>query len=540
MIPLRYGPNALLVECSDLDEVAALHAELVRRAARGVLPPVQDLVPAERTVLIDGLEDPASFAAQLATWTLRPAATEPGRTVQLAVHYDGPDLDEVADAWGVPAEEVAAIHSAHEYRVAFCGFAPGFAYLTGLPERYHLPRRPTPRPSVQPGFVAVAGPYTGVYPSASPGGWNLIGATDAELWDLERDEPALLVPGSTVRFVPTSTRPAPLSPAALSSAPLSPPPSRTAGQAHRARPAAVEIVRAGSLTTVQDLGRPGFAHLGVPRSGALDVAAHRLANRLVGNDPEAATLETTISGLTMRALAPMVVAVCGAVAPVRIDGRPAPWSTPIELREGQTLDVGTATRGVRSYVAVAGGVAAPRVLGSRSTDLLSGLGGQPPRDGRNRLRDGDRLALGEPAGPPRPADTHPVTVTGPAGLESVVELPVVPGPRPGAFPASAWRVLTESEYTVSSASNRIALRLEGPGLPRSGPDTIPSEGTVLGAIQVPADGRPIVFLADHPPTGGYPVIGVVPAAALGPAAQAPPGTRLRFRARAAAGGLRTG
>ena len=294
-------------------------------------------------------------------------------------------------------------------------------------------------------------------------------------------------------------------------------------------------LRAGPLTTVQDLGRPGYAHLGVPRSGALDQDAHRLANRLVGNGPQAAGLESTLTGLTLRALGPVVVAVCGAVAPVRRDGRPAAWAEPITLRAGEILDVGAALRGVRSYVAFAGGVAVPPVLGSRSTDVLSGLGPPP-------VRDGDVLPIGVPEGAPRAADTYPVSVTapvvpggpgGPGGgdyaTESAFELPVLPGPRPESFAPEALRALTGGVYTVSQASNRIALRLDGPPLPRAGADTIPSEGAVLGAIQVPADGRPIVFLADHPPTGGYPVIAVVPIAALGAAAQAAPGARLRFR-----------
>ena len=530
MIPLRYGAHALLVECADLDEVAALHAELLRRAERGALPPVLDLVPAERTVLIDGLDDPAALAAELATWTLPPARTEAGRTVRVAVHYDGPDLDAVAAAWGVSRDEVAAIHSGHEYRVAFCGFAPGFAYLTGLPERYHLPRRATPRPSVPPGYVAVAGPYTGIYPTGSPGGWNLIGATDAQLWDLERDEPALLVPGDNVRFIPDPAAPATPPPAAPTAA--APYPNATQPAPVPEAAPAIQILRAGTLTTIQDLGRPGYAHLGVPRSGALDQAAHRLANRLVGNDPDSATLETTLSGLTLRALAPVVVAVCGAIAPVRVDGRPAPCAAPVELRAGQTLDVGTASRGVRNYVAIAGGVAVPPALGSRSTDVLSGLGSATAgaeQSREPRLRDGDLLPLGTVSRPAQPADTHPVTVTAPADAGSVIELPIVRGPRPDAFPQAAWQALITHEYTVSPTSNRIALRLDGPALARTGPDTIPSEGAVLGAIQVPADGRPIIFLADHPPTGGYPVIAVVPPDALGPAAQAPPGTRIRFR-----------
>ena len=304
-------------------------------------------------------------------------------------------------------------------------------------------------------------------------------------------------------------------------------PDRAAGAGHVAADAAhaLEIIRAGALTTLQDLGRPGYAHLGVPRSGALDLTAHRLANHLVGNEPGAATLESTLTGVTVRALTPTIVAVCGAVAPIRRDGHPAPWAAPIALRAGETLDIGIATQGVRNYVAFAGGVAVPAVLGSRATDLLSGLG---PR----KLRGGDVLPLGTPSHPARPADTYPVTVTAPdpnPDHESAFELPILPGPRAAHFPDHAWRTLTSSDYTVSQSSNRIALRLEGPPLPRTGPDTIPSEGTVLGAIQVPADGRPIVFLADHPPTGGYPVIAVVPVAALDLAAQAPPGARLRFR-----------
>lgn len=205
---LRYGAYALLIECADLAQVAALYAELIRRRAAGTLPPVDDIVPAERTILIDGLADPATLAAlarELPTWS--PVTAEPlipgaGKAIDIAVRYDAADLAEVAAAWQVSEAEVAAIHSAHEYRVAFCGFSPGFAYLVGLPEAYHLPRRPTPRVSVPPGSVAVAGPYTGVYPRSSPGGWHLIGTTGADLWDLARDEPALLVPGSIVRFTP--------------------------------------------------------------------------------------------------------------------------------------------------------------------------------------------------------------------------------------------------------------------------------------------------------------------------------------------------
>lgn len=199
---LRYGAHALLVECADLAEVTALHAELTRRRAAAALPPLDDIVPAERTVLIDGIAEPAELAADLPTWSLSTAPPDRTQTVDIRVRYDGPDLAEVAAAWNVPTADVAKVHSAREYRVAFCGFTPGFAYLVGLPEAYHLPRRPTPRVSIPAGSVAVAGPYTGVYPRSSPGGWHLIGTTDADLWDLDRPAPALLEPGSAVRFIP--------------------------------------------------------------------------------------------------------------------------------------------------------------------------------------------------------------------------------------------------------------------------------------------------------------------------------------------------
>lgn len=288
------------------------------------------------------------------------------------------------------------------------------------------------------------------------------------------------------------------------------------------RARSVEVVRAGLLTTVQDLGRPGYAHLGVPRSGALDIRTHALLNRLLGNPVGAAALETTLSGAALRVAQGGYAAVGGAPAAVRIDGGPAPWGQAVWVPAGSVLDVGAASAGARSYIAFAGGVAADPVLGSRSTDLLSGLGPAP-------LRDGDRLALGEPPGAPavvaaRGAGPVPWSVPPP-----VIELPVLPGPRADQLTASARTIMFEVEYAVGPASNRIALRLDGPALARGGADTIPSEGTVLGAVQVPADGRPIVFLADHPTTGGYPVVGVVTPEGLERAAQAVPGTMCRFR-----------
>ncbi|MFE1246580.1 allophanate hydrolase subunit 1 [Streptomyces sp. NPDC058741] len=198
---LPVGEDALLVEVSSGQEAQALHAELLRRRAEGSLT-AREIVPAARTVLLDGLDSPARLAAELTAADLPPAPPHAREVVEIPVRYDGPDLADVAAHWGVPEREVARVHAQTEFRVAFCGFAPGFGYLTGLPPRYDVPRRSTPRTAVPAGSVALAGPYTGVYPRSSPGGWQLIGTTDAVLWDHARVPAALLSPGTHVRFVP--------------------------------------------------------------------------------------------------------------------------------------------------------------------------------------------------------------------------------------------------------------------------------------------------------------------------------------------------
>ncbi|MFI8853464.1 allophanate hydrolase subunit 1 [Streptomyces sp. NPDC053499] len=200
------GSRGLLVELATAEETEALHAELLRRRAEGTLPPVREIVPGARTVLLDefGSRDEARrLAAELPGWQVPPLTGGSAEAVEIPVRYDGPDLADVAALWGVTPDEVARIHAACHFRVAFCGFAPGFGYLTGLPERYHVPRRATPRTRVPAGAVGLAGGYTGVYPRSSPGGWQLIGtAPETVLWDPGRTPAALLAPGTRVRFVP--------------------------------------------------------------------------------------------------------------------------------------------------------------------------------------------------------------------------------------------------------------------------------------------------------------------------------------------------
>jgi len=192
----RAGPDGLLVELSSLDQVLRLAAELRRRAPPGLV----EIVPAARTVLLAGAGLDA-LASEIATWRLPPLAPDAQPPVEIPVRYDGPDLDEVCALTKLSRDELIAQHAGPVLTVAFCGFAPGFGYLSGLPASLHVPRRPSPRTQVEAGSVALAGEFTAVYPRASPGGWQVIGHTGVAMWDAARDPPSLLAPGARVRFV---------------------------------------------------------------------------------------------------------------------------------------------------------------------------------------------------------------------------------------------------------------------------------------------------------------------------------------------------
>ncbi|GIG22154.1 allophanate hydrolase [Cellulomonas chitinilytica] len=281
----------------------------------------------------------------------------------------------------------------------------------------------------------------------------------------------------------------------------------------------LEVVAPGVLTLVQDLGRPGWAHVGVGRSGAADPAALRLANRLVANPEGAAGLEVLMGGLRLRAHGPVAVAVTGAPAPAWVGSTPVGEHAPVELRDGDELRVGAPGRGLRTYVAVRGGVDVPPVLGSRSTDVLGGIGPAP-------LVTGDVL----PVGPP-PAGWPLVDVAPVRPWPDVVVLPVVVGPHADWFDDGLTVLCGADGYAVTPATNRVALRLDGPTVARAAAARgreLPSQGLVPGAVQVPPDGLPVVFGVDHPVTGGYPVLAVVRAHALGALGQLRPGERVWF------------
>jgi KipI family sensor histidine kinase inhibitor len=521
---LEFGRDGLLVEVRSLDEAMALHDAL----ARASLPGVVELVPAARTVLVrfDPGRTSASKLAD-AVSRLRPEGARRRRSdavVEIPVVYDGDDLDEIGRLTGLDRDEVVSRHAAPLYDVAFTGFAPGFTYLAGGDPALVVPRRSSPRPSIPAGSVGIAGEFSGVYPRASPGGWQLLGRTEVQMWDVGRpDSPALLRPGSRVRFVPVSATPSRAgvnpSPQVEGSVPVGSVPDGARGDA-------VLVEAAGVLSTIQDLGRPGFAALGVPRSGAMDRPELRRANRLLGNHPGAAAIEHAGGGLAVRALRPLVLAVTGARVPLAVTSsfdesvRHPQLDVPFALGPGDVLEVGGPSNGVYAYVAVVGGFSSDSALGSRSADLLSGIGPAP-------LIAGTRLSIGR--------ETIAAVADQPSGGPSsgAVVADVVLGPRSDWFVADALAVLQAQAWSVSPRSNRVGIRLSGERPLERMPDRLgaelPSEGMLPGAIQVPPGGQPVVFGADHPVTGGYPVIATVVPEHLGLVAQVPQSSALRFR-----------
>lgn len=529
---MRFLPvnlDALLIELEDLDETLALLDSLNGDPLPGVL----ELIPAARTILVSFMPSRTNARAireNIAGRSLGRVTRGDGVLVELPVRYSGEDLAEVGTLLGVTPEEVIALHTGRDYTVAFTGFAPGFAYLAGGHPALDVPRRATPRTRIPAGAVGLAGTFSGVYPQASPGGWQIIGVTDVPMWDLNREVPALLQPGFRVRFRDAGAGAAvdPIITGAAAGTVAAPAAAHTITAPARSAAAVLEVLTPGMQTLFQDLGRPGQARQGVSAAGALDRRSLRAANRLVGNDPAAPTLEIVYGGLSVRALLPVVLAITGAEAGALITAesghtRTAGPGVPFALAAGESLELSAPTRGLRSYLAVRGGFAVQPVLGSASTDTLARVGPEP-------VAAGDTLHARVEAGPRSSVDAgYDPGPSYPAAGE-IVELDVVLGPRTDWFTPAAVAALAEQEWTVTPQSNRVGLRLAGEtALEREITHELPSEGTVVGSIQVPASGQPVLFLADHPLTGGYPVIGAIAPHHLDLAGQIPIGARIRFR-----------
>ncbi len=420
-----------------------------------------------------------------------------GNTISIPVVY-GCDLQALADAKNLDTAKLKSLHRDTEYTVAAIGFSPGFPYLQGLPHQLHHPRLSSPR-KVAAGSVAIAGEQAGIYPFPSQGGWHVIGQTDLTLFDPNRESPSLLQPGDKVRFVEAETlnQTAPL--------PLEP----------DAQPGDIRVIEPGALSSIQDHGRWGRQHLGVSPGGAADPVLASIANRLVGNPDEAAVIECTMTGPLLEIDTAARIAWVGWA--VGTSGKLH------EIKAGECIDLRSRMSHLRGYVAVAGGINVPQVLGSRATDLRAGLGGYHGR----ALQAGDFLSTD------RSSIIDPVSgncqVSWPHPEGRSIELRYLRGVQADWFSEESHEVFSEKYYEISASSDRTGTRLKGPNLKLREPREMVSQPVVVGSVQIPPNGQPIVLMSERQTIGGYPQIGHVISADIPKLARAWPGTLVSFR-----------
>jgi KipI family sensor histidine kinase inhibitor len=564
------GDAALLLE---LDAVIdpAVNARAIAIAAAVVgkrIAGVRDVIPTYRSVAVHFdplMTDVGALAGALGDAANSAPLPCAGPLVEVPVAYggdDGPDLSDVAAFAGLSEQDVIARHSSVEYRVFMLGFLPGFAYMGSVDDAIAAPRRATPRIRVPGGSVGLAGRQTGIYPRQSPGGWQLIGRTSMAVFDPHREPASIFAPGDRVRFVATRGTPAGIRDRGSDarnananpipdprSSPFDPgsrvpgPGSRVPDPGSRVSPdrvRSITVVRPGLSTTVQDGGRWGHQDRGVPVAGPMDAVAHRVANALVGNPRDAATLEATVLGPELRFDDSAVVAIGGADLDASIDGTPLPVNMPRSCAAGAVLRCSGRRVGARAYIACDGGIAAPLVLGSRATHVVSCLGGF----NGSAVAAGDRLPLGA-------ARTHTVRAwfpsadlmkRGPIGSpeQRGARVRVMRGPQDDCFDDEAFEILHRTRFSVSSQSDRIGYRLTGAPIrssrgshsalnaPGHAGGNMISDATFMGGLQVTPSGGAILLMADRQTTGGYPQIATVITADLPVAGQLAPGDWIEF------------
>jgi len=496
----------------------AVAAAFRQRAFAGV----RDVVPTYHSVAVHfdpATADRDALASALEEMATTAPAYDGGALIEVPVTYGGehgPDLDAVAGYAGLSPRAVIDRHAGREYRVFMLGFMPGFPYMGLVDAAIAAPRRATPRVRVPEGSVGIAGAQTGIYPCTSPGGWQIVGHTPMCLFDVVRPQPATFAAGDRVRFVEAAGA-------------VPPPVARPRAETLASTGPALTVVRPGLFTTIQDGGRWGYQASGVPVAGAMDRSALHVANEIVGNGADEAALEITLLGPELRMEQSSVIAIAGADLGATVDGRAVPLNVAIACRDGSQVRFTGRHRGGRAYLAVRGGLAVPRVLGSRSTDVRAVMGGLEGR----ALRAGDRVPIGTEVRASHDrggmAIATLMNVGSETGSREPVTLRVVHGPQYDWFPDEAFERLQSGRFTVQPDSDRMGFRLSSDTtIARRSDEEMISDATFTGALQVPPSGQPILLMADRPTTGGYPQIAVVISADLPRAGQLVPGDEIRF------------
>lgn len=462
-------------------------------------------------------------------------STDSARTITIPVCYEdqefAPDLEKVALHAKLSKEEVIKLHSSSDYLIYMMGFLPGFPYLGGMNPRLETPRLETPRTKIPAGSVAIGGAQTGLYPVESPGGWNIIGRTPLRLFDVKRKPFFLYEAGDKIRFLPITREEFENFDESLWLAQVA---GKSEASIETSDDAAdskevyecgggIKILEPGLLTSIQDTGITGFQKYGIGQSGAMDQISFALANQICGNEKNAACLETTLAGPSIRFVTACDFAITGAVFEnATLDGMRIEMNKKISAKAGSLLSCGFASKGLRSYIAFSGGLLVPKVFRSSSTNLKSKIGGYMGR----KLQADDQLAIGinkkNPLLVPDNKSTEGFTEN-----KDILLLDCIKSSQFDFFQEKIVKKFTDSIYTVSAESDRMGIRFTGPGL-ECGKTDIISDTIPFGAVQITSAGLPVVMAADRQTTGGYAKIACVKKSAMYRLAQALPGTKVRF------------
>ena len=443
--------------------------------------------------------------------------------IEIPVLYGGtkgPDLETVAKHNNLTVEEVINLHSEPEYLIYMLGFTPGFPYLGGMNKKIATPRLETPRVKLEGGSVGIAGEQTGIYPISSPGGWQIIGQTPLDLYNTNREEPILLRAGQYIKFKPVSIQEfdnIKSSNKIEDSFSLS-----SNNQNYSQNKKGFIVKNQGFLTTVQDLGRYNYQAFGVPVSGAMDQKSLKLANLLVGNDVTEAGLEITMLGPTIEFLEDNIIAITGGDLMPQLNNNDISMNTALVCHKGDILSFKGIKAGSRAYIAFAGGLSIPTVMGSKSTYTKANIGGFKGR----KLEKNDEIGFENPKVNIHNLSKRTFNVDNQYSNE--ISLRVIMGPQEDYFTEDGIKTFLNSTYTVSNEFDRMGCRLEGTKIQHKKDGNIISDGIAFGAIQVPSHGTPIIMLADRQTVGGYTKIANVISVDLPKLAQAKPGDKISF------------
>lgn len=450
---------------------------------------------------------------------MKPIPAEEESVKEVPVYYGGetgPDLEYCAQLEGISVDELIRKHSSHEYYVYQLGFSPGHPYMARKEEPFSFKRRETPRVDIPAHSVVVQTNLTNITPFHQPSGWNIIGSTPLNITDYSRDIPFFFSAGDRVRLKPVDKNEydrikKEWDNTAKEAEPCSSKPGFT-------------VEQPGALTTIQDEGRLGYQASGVSPAGPMDHKAFHLANILAGNRMTVPGLEITLIGPTLRFSKETVIAITGADLTPRVNGEDVPMYTALRVSEGDVLSFGVRKNGCRAYIAFAGGIDEPKIMGSNATDLKNGLGGFKGR----ALKAGDMIALADAGMPEVRMTKLPPELLKEKYDEKEIVLRVVLGPQDDRFTKKGIKSFFNYSAAVTEKSDRQGIRLECKPLELVTDSNIISDGISLGAIQVANDGKPIILLADRQSVGGYAKIGNVIYEDLPKLGQALPGCRIRF------------